>query len=294
MEFLRDYPAEGGYTAGMSTYDKYHCWAATQYREKVRSRAVSASARLMRGQLTAALEGKDWSASPPSEANGARGPSPSQGLRKSRASTRTASSTLRQDSSSPARANTDHKTAKEDYFAALGASNASRPEHLAPSQGGRYTGFGSTAEGEVTSGPLPADPVGALSRGWSLFAGAVAGASRAVSENVVKPGMERVADPELRAQVGGYVSTAGQRAAAAAGSANAWGRAQFGVDVGESVGAVVDRVKTGVVGDRPRGYEAVGQWDGEEGSALYADSGLAEGASAPSGERADWDEWKEF
>ena len=58
--------------------------------------------------------------------------------------------------------------------------------------------------------------------------------------------------------------TVGQRAAAAAGSANAWGRAQFGVDVEESVGAVVDRVNTGVVGDRPHGYEAVGQWDGEE------------------------------
>ena len=29
-------------------------------------------------------------------------------------------------------------------------------------------------------------------------------------------------------------------------------------------GAVVDRVKMGVVRDCPHGYEAVGQWDGEE------------------------------
>lgn len=29
-------PAEqGGYKADMSSYDRYHCWAATQYREKV-------------------------------------------------------------------------------------------------------------------------------------------------------------------------------------------------------------------------------------------------------------------
>ena len=51
---------------------------------------------------------------------------------------------------------------------------------------------------------------------------------------------------------------------AAAGSTNAWGQAQFGVDVGGSMGAVVDRVNTGVIGDRPHGYEVVGQWDGEE------------------------------
>ena len=45
---------------------------------------------------------------------------------------------------------------------------------------------------------------------------------------------------------------------------NAWGQAQFRVDVGESMGAVVDRVNTGVIGDRPHGYKVVGQWDGEE------------------------------
>lgn len=37
QEFVRSYtPVEqGGYKDGMSPYDKYHCWAATQYREKV-------------------------------------------------------------------------------------------------------------------------------------------------------------------------------------------------------------------------------------------------------------------
>jgi len=159
--------------------------------------------------------------------------------------------------------------------------------------------------------------VRALSKGWSLFAGAVAGASRAVSENVLQPGMERVADPELRERVGGYVSTASQRAAAAAGTANAWGRQQFGVDVGENLGAVVDKVKS-VGGGRPEGYEAVDQWGGEEGSALYADAheddffkdggegwqdmpsasaSSAKAEPAKEGGKAkgdDWDEWKEF
>ena len=37
LEFMQSYsPSEqGGYKEGMSIHDKYHCWAATQYREKV-------------------------------------------------------------------------------------------------------------------------------------------------------------------------------------------------------------------------------------------------------------------
>lgn len=36
-EFMKSYPADqSGYTEGMSAYDTYHSWAATQYREKVR------------------------------------------------------------------------------------------------------------------------------------------------------------------------------------------------------------------------------------------------------------------
>lgn len=35
MQFLREYPPEGGYMEGMSVHGRYHSWAATQYREKV-------------------------------------------------------------------------------------------------------------------------------------------------------------------------------------------------------------------------------------------------------------------
>ena len=58
--------------------------------------------------------------------------------------------------------------------------------------------------------------------GWLLFARAVVGASWVVLENVVKPGMEWVVDLELQAQVGGYVSMAGQWVAVAE-SVNTWG-----------------------------------------------------------------------
>lgn len=38
------------------------------------------------------------------------------------------------------------KARNETYFEKMGAENANRPEDLPPSQGGRYTGFGSTCQ----------------------------------------------------------------------------------------------------------------------------------------------------
>jgi len=37
-QFLVSYTPtdQGGYNQGMSAYDTYHCWAASQYRDKVR------------------------------------------------------------------------------------------------------------------------------------------------------------------------------------------------------------------------------------------------------------------
>lgn len=279
-------------------------------------------------QLTATLEDRPWSPSPPPLDPPGR-PSSAQGLRKSRASTRSPPSNLRQSSNSPVPSplsqsqefGNDRKAANESYFASLGSANASRPDHLPPSQGGRYTGFGSTpsptppehlsSAAAPTLSELQSDPVRALSKGWSLFAAAVADASRTVSENVVKPGMDRVADPELREKVSGYVGTASRRAAAAAESANAWGRTQFGVDVGDSVGAVVEKVRSGVSGGpSSQGYEPVDQWGEAERSVLpdvrdddfFKDvNGNEEWQDMPNTHKPDarpkadeWNEWKEF
>ena len=122
---------------------------------------------------------------------------------------------LRTDSSSPASSaptsphpeGLTQKAQNEAYFERLGNANASRPDNLPPSQGGKYTGFGSTPAPEMhpsygmssraapTLGELQENPMAALSKGWSLFSGAVAGASKAIQENVIQPGMERVQDP---------------------------------------------------------------------------------------------------
>ncbi len=199
-------------------------------------------------QLSASLEGKPWTQSspPPDFASprlGSESPSLSsstQGLRKSRTSQRGATgSSLRQNSASPAsfsnsptlggnnnaelKISESQKAANDAYFARLGSANNTRSAELAPSQGGRYQGFGNTpspAAGSqnpsygLSSAAVPTlselqeNPSAALSKGWSLFSAAISGATRAVSENVIQPGLEKARDPNLHASVRGYVGEA--------------------------------------------------------------------------------------
>jgi len=336
-EFMESYtPVEqGGYKDGLSPYDTYHCWAATQYREK----------------LDATLAGKDWTPSlPPEPTADSASPalsSSGQALRKSRTSTRSATGgSMRSNTPSPASfrssprgtpdLSSDRKAANESYFASLGQANASRPVDLPPSQGGRYQGFGSTPPPSqhpsygLSSAAAPSlsdlqeNPMGALSKGWSLFSAAVVGASKAVTENVIQPGIEKVTDPNLQASVKGYMTEAQKRAAVVGSSANQWSKSQFGVDVAESVGGVVGTVKDRIVGT-PRGYGALPMDHDGETSGLYHDdeddffkeydssqpygqpvghtrtgstassSGVqVSSSSTRAGKKDDWDEWKDF
>ncbi|KAL0580061.1 ADP-ribosylation factor GTPase-activating protein gcs1 [Marasmius crinis-equi] len=288
-DFMKSYtPVEqGGYSETLSSYDTYHCWAATQYREK----------------LDAELAGKPWSQSAPPESpqtgSGTPSrPSSAQGLRKSRASGRAMTgSSLRGDSSSPASfgnqsprgtpdlsASVDQKTANENYFASLGSINASRPADLPPSQGGRYQGFGSTPTPETPDHPsyglssraapslneIQENPMAALSKGWSLFSSAVAGASRAVNDNIIQPGMERVNDPNFQASMKGYLTEAQKRAMEAGSTANQWSQRQLGVDVAGTVGGAVGSVRDAVGGGQRRdGYGHLAMEHEAETSALY-------------------------
>lgn len=180
----------------------------------------------------------------------------------------------------------DQKTLNENYFASLGRANETRPTELPPSQGGRYQGFGSTPSPSASQHPsfgmssaaapsfgeLQENPMAALSKGWSLFSAAVAGASRVVSENVIQPGIEKVSDPNLQASVRGYMSEAQKKAAVVGSTANQWSKNQFGVDVAESVGGVVGTVKDKIGGGPTRsGYGRVATGNDGESSALYQD-----------------------
>lgn len=248
------------------------------------------------------VAGKEWSPSapPPDFRAGSRTASPapvSQGLRKSRASSR--AGPARGETSSPApsfsssRAGTpnpglDKKTANENYFTNLGKLNENRPADLPPSQGGRYTGFGNTptppsgqnpsfalsSANAPTLSELQENPVAALSKGWSLFAAAVAGATKVVNDSVIQPGVEKVTDPNFQANVRGYMTEAQKTAAMVGSTANEWSKQQFGVDVADTVGGAVGVIKDRVAGPSHSGYGQISLTspnDLEESHSLYHD-----------------------
>lgn len=235
----------------------------------------------------------------------------------------------------------DQKTANEAFFATLGQANASRPADLPPSQGGKYQGFGNTptppsgsqhpayglsSAAAPTLTELQENPTAALSKGWSLFSAAVAGATRALNENVIQPGIEKVSDPNFQAGVRGYVSEAGKKAGQVGSTANAWSRQTLGVDVAQQVGGVVGTVKDRIGGGpSSRGYGQVSQGYGyEESSSLYQEhededdffgqfnsatspqqnsygqggigssTANASRDAAPKKKEDDWDDWKDF
>jgi ADP-ribosylation factor GTPase-activating protein 1 len=99
------------------------------------------------------------------------------------------------------------KSRNEAYFASKGAENESRPEGLAPSQGGKYAGFGSSPAPTSNSSSTPAgiadfqaDPVAALTKSFSWFSSTVTKQAAAVNQAYIQPGMKSLADGELAAQ----------------------------------------------------------------------------------------------
>ncbi|KAG8764024.1 Zn finger-containing GTPase- Activating Protein for ARF [Ceratobasidium sp. 423] len=265
--------------------------------------------------LNAKLAGEPWAPSLPPEPTSAT--SSSGALRKSRASTRGGLSvgTSRDASASPAASGAptpvDRKAANEAYFATLGEANASRPDDLPPSQGGRYVGFGSTPSPQPgSSNPnfglssaaapsladLQADPAAALSKGWGFLSTLVTSAARVANESVVQPGLERARDPALRAVVGQYTA----RASELGRGANEWGRRELGVDVAGTASSAWSSVRGGPGGPGGQGeYGRVGESTNEEDwSSWHDDHGgsnqVNSSANVQSGTTAktsDWDDW---
>ncbi|KAF2675482.1 ArfGap-domain-containing protein [Microthyrium microscopicum] len=91
------------------------------------------------------------------------------------------------------------KAQNEAFFARMGSENAGRPDDLPPSQGGKFTGFGSdpfpTAQ-RSEGGGIPGadefqkDPLGALTKGFGWFGGMV--------QKGVGEGMQRIAAADLQ------------------------------------------------------------------------------------------------
>ncbi|EDO15011.1 hypothetical protein Kpol_400p5 [Vanderwaltozyma polyspora DSM 70294] len=99
----------------------------------------------------------------------------------------------------------DQKEKNEAYFNELGKKNQAKPDHLPPSQGGKYQGFGNTptstnngaASSTLSLDNFQKDPLGTFSKGWGLFSSAVSKSFDEVNESVIKPGYEHWQSGEL-------------------------------------------------------------------------------------------------
>lgn len=105
-----------------------------------------------------------------------------------------------------AAADPSQRQRNENYFALLGNANDLRPDHLPPSQGGKYAGFGSAPQPPqsrqgallgLSFDKLQSDPLGTLTKGWGLFSSTVAKLVNEVSELVIKPGLSQFQESEI-------------------------------------------------------------------------------------------------
>ncbi|QKX60984.1 uncharacterized protein TRUGW13939_08130 [Talaromyces rugulosus] len=101
------------------------------------------------------------------------------------------------------------KERNEAYFAKMGNDNATRPDGLAPSQGGKYSGFGGGLPVSSTprqEGPVPGfedfqkDPVAAFSKGFGWFTSAVGKSAKTVNDAYIQPTAKSLAESEFAAQ----------------------------------------------------------------------------------------------
>ncbi|OXG89719.1 ADP-ribosylation factor GTPase-activating protein 1 [Cryptococcus neoformans A2-102-5] len=289
-DFMENYGPEGGYTKGMGMQEKYNSWTAAQYREK----------------LTAECAGQPWSpSSPPANFGLPSRPVSSQTTRKSRAAGGITGSSLnpsRTNSPSIPQGSDDfygQKSANEAFFERMGNANATRPDHLPPSQGGKYSGFGSAPEPDVASShpsyslsshaaptldEFQRNPLGALTKGWGLFSSAIVSAGREINNSVVQPGLDRaqaLAAGENSEEWKRYVDQAsaqakdaggwlGQRAQESWEGLNDVAKTKGGVDLNEKFGRL-GLGKSNIPGSR--GYGQVGALDKAEDGLLSPHGG---------------------
>jgi ADP-ribosylation factor GTPase-activating protein 1 len=152
-------------------------------------------------RLSAEVEGREYVPQPKKKP----APAQAQGRQAMGSSTGSPSGMGRQSPAprggSPAQGG--QKAKNEAYFAKMGEMNNSRPEGVAPSQGGKYGGFGSSYEpdaGRAQSGgggipgvdDFQKDPVAALTKGFGWFTTTVGRTAKGVNDGWIQPGVQKV------------------------------------------------------------------------------------------------------
>ncbi|TQV96084.1 hypothetical protein V2A60_003471 [Cordyceps javanica] len=119
------------------------------------------------------------------------------------------SGTAHRNSRSQSPAQSGGKVKVDDkYFAKLGADNASRPDGLPPSQGGKYAGFGNmpaSNNGNSNNGlpnfeDVQQDPFAAISKGFGWFTSTVTKTAKTVNDGYIQPTATKFAEGDFAKQ----------------------------------------------------------------------------------------------
>lgn len=184
-QFYEEHSGEDGITWDMGTEpDRYTSDIGEEWKER----------------LTCKVEGREYE---PGEKKPAAPAKKSTAPSSSRSGTPLSGSASRSDSPSQTsgvggvqgnRARVDDK-----YFARLGADNAARPDNVAPSQGGKYAGFGNTpepagssAQGQINFEDMQKDTVAAITKGFGWFASTVGRTAKNVNDGYFQPASKQV------------------------------------------------------------------------------------------------------
>jgi ADP-ribosylation factor GTPase-activating protein 1 len=144
-----------------------------------------------------------------------RSATPSGGVRNNAAVTAVSNSGPGSRTASPAPKGrgitAEQKAQNEAFFSRMGDANASRPDNLAPSQGGKYGGFGSAmpepSERQAGDGGIAddfsKDAVAALTKGFGWFGGLVSKQAKMVNDSIIQPTAKNVSCPHSQPCSGG-------------------------------------------------------------------------------------------
>lgn len=145
-------------------------------------------------RLSCKVEGREY-------VPGAKKPAAAPMKPASRTGTPMSGSTNRNES--PAAGSGGKVKVDDQYFSRLGADNASRPDHLPPSQGGKYAGFGSTpapsqSDNDLGFGDFQKDAVATLTKGFGWFTSTVSKTAKTVNDGYIQPTAKQVGSLRLQ------------------------------------------------------------------------------------------------
>ena len=152
-------------------------------------------------RLSAKVEGRDFTLPPRREKQASVVPATAASL--GRDTSQGNPGPAHKNGSSAILGNNGKTDRNQAYFARLGVENANRPVDLAPSQGGKYDGFGggivsknkgndSARQDIPGADEFQKDPIAALSKGFGWLSSAVGKQAKNVNEGWIQPGVQKV------------------------------------------------------------------------------------------------------